>query len=222
MDNLLNDQINAMSEWVDSWPANRARDPEAAMWSRTAKVAEEAGEVISAMIGVTGQNPRKGVTHSVDDVEEELFDVALTALAAWCHVSGRRDVMDSFSRFVQGRNKRAGIACEYRAESPEVSGDDLLGLAICPLEAVRVSWSTWSELCDLLGDIVSPENPGRTVDGENGEASLELTLPTLDGDVVVHQGDWVVKGVCRYTSDEFARVQGISGLRWQHPVYRQL
>ncbi|MGC5033765.1 MazG-like family protein [Micromonospora sp. DT229] len=49
---------------------------------RILKVTEEAGEVASAWIGTVGQNPRKGVTHTTDDVAAELADVVLTALVA--------------------------------------------------------------------------------------------------------------------------------------------
>jgi NTP pyrophosphatase (non-canonical NTP hydrolase) len=49
---------------------------------RIAKIAEEAGEAVQAWIGVVGQNPRKGVTHTVDDVVGELADVAFTAMVA--------------------------------------------------------------------------------------------------------------------------------------------
>lgn len=49
---------------------------------RILKVTEEAGEAAGAWIGVIGQNPRKGVTHTLDDVAGELADVALTALVA--------------------------------------------------------------------------------------------------------------------------------------------
>lgn len=82
--------LAALSAWIDGHPANAARDPEARLWGRIAKVQEEAGEVVSALIGVTGQNPRKGVTHSMDDVANELLDVAVTALVAYEHVTGNR------------------------------------------------------------------------------------------------------------------------------------
>jgi NTP pyrophosphatase (non-canonical NTP hydrolase) len=49
---------------------------------RIAKIAEESGEAVQAWIGVVGQNPRKGVTHTVLDVAGELADVAFTALVA--------------------------------------------------------------------------------------------------------------------------------------------
>jgi len=78
--------ITALSRWIDE--GNVGRDPEAATWARIAKITEEAGEVVAALIGATGQNPRKGVTHTMSDVEDELLDVALTALAALEHVRG--------------------------------------------------------------------------------------------------------------------------------------
>ncbi|MEE6257870.1 MazG-like family protein [Plantactinospora sonchi] len=49
---------------------------------RILKVTEEAGEVAGAWIGLLGQNPRKGVTHDLADVADELADVAITALVA--------------------------------------------------------------------------------------------------------------------------------------------
>jgi len=78
--------IADLSRWIDA--GNQHRDPEAATWARLAKITEEAGEVVAAHIGATGQNPRKGVTHSPADVEEELLDVAVTALAALEHLRG--------------------------------------------------------------------------------------------------------------------------------------
>jgi len=74
-----------LSEWIDA--SNADRDSEAITWGRLAKVSEECGEVIAAYIGATGQNPRKGVVGSIDDVVEELLDVALTAVAAIEHLT---------------------------------------------------------------------------------------------------------------------------------------
>jgi NTP pyrophosphatase (non-canonical NTP hydrolase) len=70
--------VRNLVAWIDR---ENGRDPhEIAM--RILKVTEEAGEVASAYIGMTGQNPRKGVTHSRADVEAELCDVILTAAVA--------------------------------------------------------------------------------------------------------------------------------------------
>ncbi|EWS79853.1 hypothetical protein BF93_09250 [Brachybacterium phenoliresistens] len=78
--------IAELSAWIDRGSAHR--DPEAVTWARLAKITEEAGEVVAAYIGATGQNPRKGVTHAHADVEAELLDVAITALAALEHLRG--------------------------------------------------------------------------------------------------------------------------------------
>ena len=76
----------SLSKWVDEYNAHRNR--EAALWGRVAKVCEESGEAMQALIGFTGQNPRKGshVTHS--QLREELLDVAATALGAVEHLDG--------------------------------------------------------------------------------------------------------------------------------------
>lgn len=47
---------------------------------RALKVQEEAGELAQAVIGVLGQNPRKGFTHTWDQVISEAIDTALSAL----------------------------------------------------------------------------------------------------------------------------------------------
>jgi NTP pyrophosphatase (non-canonical NTP hydrolase) len=64
--------------WLD---AANGRD-QASVTFRILKLAEEAGEAATAWIGVTGANPRKGITHTVEQVAAELADVALTALIA--------------------------------------------------------------------------------------------------------------------------------------------
>lgn len=80
--------VAALSRWIDEHPPNAARDREAALWGRVTKVAEESGEVVAALIALTGQNPRKPADGSLADVEKELLDVALTALAAVEHLRG--------------------------------------------------------------------------------------------------------------------------------------
>nr|WP_202450128.1 MazG-like family protein [Streptomyces sp. SID4917] len=75
--------IHGLVAWIDT---NNGRDQhEIAM--RILKVTEEAGEVASAYIGMTGQNPRKGVTHTITDVQGELCDVMLTAAVALASIS---------------------------------------------------------------------------------------------------------------------------------------
>lgn len=52
------------------------------------KIAEEFGEAVQAYIGITGQNPRKGVYGTCDDVQKELADVIVTAGIAMIAVAG--------------------------------------------------------------------------------------------------------------------------------------
>lgn len=70
--------VRRLVEWLDS--ANGHGEHETAM--RLMKLAEESGEVMQAYIGATGQNPRKGRTHTYEDVADELCDVILTAAIA--------------------------------------------------------------------------------------------------------------------------------------------
>lgn len=77
-----------LSRWIDQYNIDHGIDPEAITWGRLAKIAEEHGEVISAFIGVTAQNPRKGYSHSREQVKKELLDVVVTALGAWEHMDG--------------------------------------------------------------------------------------------------------------------------------------
>ena len=71
--------IDHLWTWLD---ANRPHGGREGMLLRMLKLSEEVGEVAEAVIGATGQNPRKGTTHTWDDVRSELCDVAVTALVA--------------------------------------------------------------------------------------------------------------------------------------------
>ncbi len=101
-------RLAALSQWIDD--GNAERDREARTWGRLAKLAEENGEVIAAFIGATGQNPRKGYTHSIADVSKELLDVAVTALAAWEHMHGNTGgSMFALAGHVAAVHDRAGL-----------------------------------------------------------------------------------------------------------------
>lgn len=102
-------QIAWLSQWVDD--ANAHRDPEARTWGRVAKITEEAGEAIEALIAATGQNPRKANTSDWQPVVEECLDVALTALGAVEHLTGNGG--DSFGlllRKIRSVATRAGMS----------------------------------------------------------------------------------------------------------------
>lgn len=70
--------VDFLVRWLD------ARNPrtEHELACRVMKLGEETGEVVAAYIGMTGQNPRKGVTGTVEDVADELCDVIVTAMVA--------------------------------------------------------------------------------------------------------------------------------------------
>lgn len=102
------DALTRLSQWIDE--GNAHRDGEAVTWGRLSKLSEEVGEVIAAFIGATGQNPRKGVTHTVVDVGDELLDLAITALAAHEHLTLHTgDSLDRLVRKIYAVAKRAGV-----------------------------------------------------------------------------------------------------------------
>jgi NTP pyrophosphatase (non-canonical NTP hydrolase) len=72
--------VEALWRWLDAH-ATPGGGPESVL-PRLLKLQEEVGEVAAAVIGATGQNPRKGTTHTWDDVQAELCDVTITALVA--------------------------------------------------------------------------------------------------------------------------------------------
>ncbi|WAU80003.1 MazG-like family protein [Streptomyces sp. Qhu-G9] len=79
-DDDLWESIDRLQDWlVRSQPS---RPPQEALLLRMLKLSEEVGEVAEAVIGVTGQNPRKGTSHTWDDVRSELCDVIITAAVA--------------------------------------------------------------------------------------------------------------------------------------------
>ena len=78
------DHVARTVAWLDA--ANGRGPHETAV--RVMKIAEEAGEAVAAYIGITGANPRKGVTATPDDLAGELCDVVLAALIALATVTG--------------------------------------------------------------------------------------------------------------------------------------
>lgn len=78
----LDDLLVRMSVWADEWIGEKPTRT----WMRVAKVAEEAGEAIRALEKADGGHRVADAT--MDDVAEELLDVAGAALTAWCHLHG--------------------------------------------------------------------------------------------------------------------------------------
>ncbi len=70
--------VGELVGWLDE--RNGSGPQETAL--RLLKLTEESGEVAQAYLGMTGQNPRKGTTHTSADVAGELCDVIVSAMVA--------------------------------------------------------------------------------------------------------------------------------------------
>lgn len=100
----------ALSEWIDAKNRENGRDGELLTLHRLIKLSEEVGEVVAALIGATGANPRKGITCDVRDIRDELLDVAVTALGAYEHLDGHRGrSLDDLDVKILGVARRAGL-----------------------------------------------------------------------------------------------------------------
>ncbi|MFI9615700.1 MazG-like family protein [Streptomyces sp. NPDC052023] len=71
--------VDALWRWLEADQPVNGRE---GVLLRMLKLQEEVGEAAQAVIGATGQNPRKGVSHTWEDVQSELCDVTITALVA--------------------------------------------------------------------------------------------------------------------------------------------
>lgn len=84
---FIDEATGRFSAWIDStYPDGMQED--LVVHRRVGKVAEEVGEVTAAIGGYFAENPRKGQSHTIDDLQGELLDVAFAALGAWEHLNG--------------------------------------------------------------------------------------------------------------------------------------
>lgn len=77
-----------ISQRLNKTYENKGLCSEAIDRRRFGKLAEELGEVQEAYDGMVGENPRKGVWKTREDLLKELLDVAGGALAAYEHFDG--------------------------------------------------------------------------------------------------------------------------------------
>jgi hypothetical protein len=96
MSSNTNLELAAISEWIDTSVSYRGIDEEAHLVRRCAKAGEEFGEMLRALYGSLGENPRKGVTHTRAHLEKELLDIAVAALGAVEHLYGNTGVAMAF------------------------------------------------------------------------------------------------------------------------------
>jgi hypothetical protein len=105
----------------------------------------------------------------------------------WCNDStiGSHPVSGGLTPSIRSNFEKDNIMARYRKKSTTV-------------EAVQLTWRTWCELCDFLGDIISPENPGRNTNnysdtcGEQG-GYIEITIPSTSGKTIVKHGEFIIK-----------------------------
>jgi NTP pyrophosphatase (non-canonical NTP hydrolase) len=77
MDDTVWDTVDRLAEWLDE--GSKATETERKLL-RVMKLSEEAGEAAQAAQGALGENPRKGQSHTWDDVDNEVCDVIITGL----------------------------------------------------------------------------------------------------------------------------------------------
>lgn len=116
----MSHHVARLSKWIDDSYGDI--DEETALWRRCTKVASESGEVIDALAGMVGENPRKGVTGTSTEVIKELLDVAVAALGAVEHMTGNNGIsMSLFHQHLGDTLARAGVALDEEARRGPVS-----------------------------------------------------------------------------------------------------
>lgn len=71
---------------------------------------------------------------------------------------------------------------------------------IVEIEAVQLCWRNWGEVTEFMPGVISEQNPARPVQtysdqcGELAGPYIEITIPTLEGDMVARHGDWIIRG----------------------------
>jgi len=60
------------------------------------------------------------------------------------------------------------------------------------VKAVQLLWSTWSEMCDLLHDLIGVKIIGGYADG-NASYDVIALVDMKTGRVIARQGDWIVR-----------------------------
>lgn len=80
MDTTVWELVERLRDWLDEEAAPAAAGDVRLL--RVLKIGEEYGEVAEALHGALGANPRKGASHTWEDVEKELCDVIVTSMVA--------------------------------------------------------------------------------------------------------------------------------------------
>lgn len=105
--------VGRLVGWLDE---ETGVSPELARVLRVLKISEEAGEVAEAVHGATGANPRKGRSHTWEDVQSELCDVIVTSMVAL-----RTLTPDAAEVFARRLGHVAGRSLGPRGDGPGAS-----------------------------------------------------------------------------------------------------
>lgn len=111
-----------VSRWIDDAPRNKLNTFTENLLLRTSvKIGEEKGELNEAIISMLGQNPRKQGGASMEDVQKELLDVALTALGAVEHINGNdgMSIVRLADHIVRVANRMVASQAEAAAKRAE-------------------------------------------------------------------------------------------------------
>lgn len=80
--------IGRLAEHFSAWDDERGVSREEQWSLQVLKLAEEVGEAAQAVIGARGTNPRKGRSHSWDDVRDEVADTVITGMVTLARLLG--------------------------------------------------------------------------------------------------------------------------------------
>lgn len=146
------DEAGRLTEWLGEIPVE----------AQLLKMSEEVGEAAAAYIGMTGVNPRKGVSHTREDLVGEVADVIITAAVTTVRLSGGpQEARAAFESHLAGVVSRAGLDATRdrgRAEGklvrdriPEFIREDGLEPVIRPADQAEYA----ARLRDKLGEEVA-------------------------------------------------------------------
>jgi NTP pyrophosphatase (non-canonical NTP hydrolase) len=94
------DEAGRLTEWLGEVPVE----------AQLLKLSEEVGEVAEAYLGLTGLNRRKGVTHTRDDLVNEVADVIITAAVTIVRLTGEPQAAHgAFNAHLSSVLTRAGL-----------------------------------------------------------------------------------------------------------------
>jgi NTP pyrophosphatase (non-canonical NTP hydrolase) len=94
------EEAGRLSGWLGEFPIE----------AQLLKLSEEVGEVAEAYLGMTGLNPRKGFSHTRDDLSGEVADVIITAAVSLVMLSGGPDqARAAFQAHLAGVLARTGL-----------------------------------------------------------------------------------------------------------------